>query len=115
MSTFGKALLSELTGQKISQSAFSRTIGHPVAWINQIIHGHRTPPLDEVEGWADKLGLTGRDKVRFVNLAALAHLPDAVAQRFVKILDEHERLLADYHRLATTVKRAASPRATYKT
>lgn len=114
LSAFAIALLDALTAKKLNQTEFGALTGHPRAFINQLLHSTRTPPLDEVDGWADKLGLTGRAKVRFVNLAALAHLPDSVAQRFITIIDEHDRLLADYQNLAATVKRAASPRKDYK-
>jgi transcriptional regulator with XRE-family HTH domain len=109
MSAFGD-LLKKLIGDDPGVRGFAEKVGISHSQLSLICSGKRTPSLDKVEDWATKLGLTGRDKSRFLNLAALAHLPPEVEGRFVKFLEEHEKLLVDYQELAALVKRPTNKR-----
>lgn len=103
MAAFGDILLGFIVSRLGSQSAFARAIGRSSAFVNQICRSKRTPPLDEVESWAKTLSLSGLDRERFINLAALAHLPRPVAERFESLLDEHYRQGAELAELQALV------------
>ncbi len=109
---FGSALKAAIQAKGLSVNAWAEEVlGGTHGQVFNVIAGRRTPPLDEVERWATKLGLEGKDRQTFLDLAALTHLPVDVEARFLRILKEHDKLLLDYQTLA---KRAASSRRQLK-
>jgi hypothetical protein len=56
------------------------------------------PP--EILEWADFLQLEGAERQRFLDLAAILHLPEGVRDRFVELLDE----VADLRALASALE-----------
>jgi hypothetical protein len=92
-------MLKRLVGARFSSArAFVRAAYPPAeegagsAYVSQVIKGAKPPPLDRLDTWADALGLNGTDRVTFIDLAALAHLPDSVRGRFELIYAEHREL-----------------------
>lgn len=69
----------------------------------------KPPPLERIEAWANALGLKDADLQRFIDLAAIAHLPEEVQPRFVRLLDDVKdlRTLAEQNatRIAKLQKR----------
>jgi hypothetical protein len=47
--------------------------------------------MERAELWADALGLAGSHRQRFLDLAAIAHMPESVQSRYIAILDGFER------------------------
>jgi plasmid maintenance system antidote protein VapI len=88
----------------LSQGRFAAAVGHPTPFINQIIHGHRTPPLDNLDRWAAVVGVSDERELRvFLRLASVAHLPAEARQHFVDLVLEHEQLLDRVTALAKRV------------
>lgn len=84
----------------IRQAEPGRAIDSAQGYLSKVLAGTKPPPMDRIEAWATALGLTGADRERFIDLAAIAHLPAEVQPRFVDMLnrmahaDERERELA---------------------
>lgn len=104
MSAFGVHLRSLLQDQ-LGIRGFARKAGISHVSVSLICRGHRTPKLGSVEQWSIILGLSGTRRSRFINLAALAHLPPEVERRFIRILDINERLIIEKYELQEMVER----------
>lgn len=63
-----------------------------VGYLSKIVNGKVTPKMDRVVKWADALSLTGAERQRFIDLAAIAHLPTETQPRFARILDDYTKL-----------------------
>ena len=61
------------------------------AYLSKVLKGEAPPPLERIESWADALKLSGKERERFLDLAALGHLPDSSRSRFVKIYDRFQQ------------------------
>lgn len=55
-------------------------------YVSKVIKGQKPPPMDRLPAWADALELYGDERQRFMDLAAIAHLPAEVQPRFVALL-----------------------------
>lgn len=113
-SLFGTLVKERLKSQKISQRAFATVAKMSQANLNKVLNGtHGAPPPPTgamLQLWAGALGLVGDERQRFMDLAALAHLPPEVRGKFEHWYDEHQKLRADYVDLLSEVralKRAA--------
>lgn len=74
-----------------------------VAYLSKVLSGHKPPPLDRVEAWAEALHLTGPDRATFIEDAHLEHATPLV-QALV------DRLRAE----PASGRRAASPPTRYR-
>jgi transcriptional regulator with XRE-family HTH domain len=54
---------------------FARLAGANQSALSQMKLGRRPVPLARIEGWADVLGLSGRARERFLDLAEMTHIP----------------------------------------
>jgi len=54
-----------------------------MGYLSKVLKGKKPPPLEHVRAWGKALGLEGSELERFVELAELAHAPDAVAKRYL--------------------------------
>lgn len=58
--------------------AFAQQVGVAWSFIQRIRSGRAPPPLERLETWADLLGLIGRERQRFRDLAYWAHVPSDI-------------------------------------
>lgn len=79
--SFGE-LLYRLIKKHGSIRGFAPKLGVNHSFLSHIHTGLTPPPLDRVEGWADTLGLEGKEREYFLDLAALACAPDRVLRMF---------------------------------
>jgi transcriptional regulator with XRE-family HTH domain len=107
MTTFGALLETLLARRQFSTRSFARAVKSSKSSISGITNGERTPPLDRLEKWCDALGLRGQERQQFLDLAALAHLPQEARPRFFAWYDEYHRLKADYAELLAQTRRVA--------
>ncbi len=88
---FGRFIEARWRAIGLHQAEFCRQIGKkPAGWIQQIRQGTKTPPMKEMETWATALKLLGYERQYFLDLAAIAHLPEEVQTRF-EHMAEHAR------------------------
>ncbi|HYE06501.1 MAG TPA: helix-turn-helix transcriptional regulator [Planctomycetota bacterium] len=90
-SAFGQFMKERWEKLGLHQAEFCRRVGKPAGWVQQIREGKKTPPLGEMATWANVLDLTGVDRQRFFDLAAVAHLPEEAQPRFLTLVDEAAR------------------------
>jgi len=90
VTAFGRFLRERWERIGISQAEFSRRIGKPAGWVQQIREGSKTPPLREMKNWGDAIDLNGPELQRFMDLAAVAHLPREAQPRFLELLEDED-------------------------
>jgi transcriptional regulator with XRE-family HTH domain len=114
MDRFGVVLKRLLDARGLTVSAWARNMGIAQGFASNVLSGRRTPPLEALDKWAEALRLTGFDRVRFIDLAVVAHLPVQSQTRFLAILDEQSRLQVEVQQLSQggnhPVARAAAAR-----
>ena len=110
-SAFGREVKSRLKALGISQRAFATAVGVSQANLNKILNGtHGAPPPPtgvQLQLWAGIVQVLGDERQRFIDLAALAHLPTGARGRFESWYEEHQQLKADYADLLNQVRRVA--------
>lgn len=67
-----------LAGKDLSQRSFAEAVGVTQSYIAQAVRGSRPVAVDQVDPWADALGLRGRERERFRLLALLTRCPEEV-------------------------------------
>ena len=97
MQSFGTMLGSLLTRRDFSTRSFARAVKSSKSSISGITNNERTPPLDRLERWADVLALRGAERQLFIDLGALAHLPQEAQPRFLAWYDEYLELKAAHN------------------
>ena len=87
---FGGYLKELLAATSLSQNRFAKEVGVSQALVNQVISGRSTPPWKRMPDWADRLGLEpgSPGRQRFLDLAAIAHLPEEAQARFEGLVEE---------------------------
>lgn len=97
-----------------SKRAFIRAVskvGENVgqAYLAKILTGLHPPIIERAEAWADTLELAGDERQRFMDLAAISHLPVEVQPRFVTLLRQLQAAQAkiDVQNLTIDAKQAA--------
>lgn len=89
---FSDLLQSLIAPRFTSQREFARALGPPskehanASYISQVLADKKPPPLERLDTWADALELYGDERQRFMDLAAIAHLPVEVQPRFLVLL-----------------------------
>src|SRR5688500_14810609 len=94
MTSFAAILQSHLSEADLNQAQFARRVGTTRGFVNNVLHGRRTPPLDEIGAWADVLALKGAKRDHFLELAELAHAPERLARRYLA-MQERLRVLEE--------------------
>ena len=79
--------------QRGNLAAFARSVGITTGQITNVIKGRRTISSADAVAWADVLGLEEQERQRFLDLAAIAHLPSEARPRFLRIYEDYHRLL----------------------
>jgi transcriptional regulator with XRE-family HTH domain len=107
MLSFGALLASLLDRREFSTRSFARAVKSSKSSISGITNGERTPPLDRLEKWCDVLALRGAERQHFLDLAALAHLPQEAQPRFLVWYEEYQELKAANAELTNPSRRVA--------
>lgn len=82
-------LLSEaIAARGWNQTDFSNALGAPLSSINNVVRGHRVPPLESIQTWCDVLELKGKQRSMFVEEALLSHCPPEIASQFRQLRAE---------------------------
>jgi transcriptional regulator with XRE-family HTH domain len=89
---FGPFLQLALDRKMMSQREFAKRAHSSSASLSQIISGKRTPPLDQIDNWANILDLKGEDRVSFLELACLEHCPEPLRQEYLRMKGQILRL-----------------------
>lgn len=61
------------------------------SYWSKVVRGKHPPPPEWWERWADALALEGAPRQQFMDLAAIAHIPDESQLRFLRMLDGFEK------------------------
>lgn len=75
-----------------------RTVDSVHGYVSKIVNGKVSPPLNDIERWADFLRIDGADRKRFILLAKLAHGHEEIEESFLD-LERRYRTLAEAARL----------------
>jgi transcriptional regulator with XRE-family HTH domain len=94
----------------MSQRDFAKAIGTTQSAISHYLADRAPPPLDQIDAWAKALEIPigSAEHARFVDLAALAHLPAEARPRFERMLDRIEAIEATLAPLADRPGRPSS-------
>ena len=103
---FARFFADALDQAKILRKDFAVKAGTSPGFVTDMIQGRRTPPLERITEWAELLGLKGRKRETFFELAAIAHLPPLAQPHFLNILQRLDKLEA----LAQSLSRAEGKR-----
>ena len=89
---FGVYLRKLLRERGWTQNAFADKVGRSRGNLSNIIKGEGYAVQEEdMDRWADILGLSGYERERFLNLACITHIPQKFQGRFVAIVDQAEK------------------------
>ncbi len=84
MNPFGDHLKELLKGRGTPQQAFADSLGIALSNLSSVITQRNAPPPRTIGKWADALGLKGGpDRELFLDLAAIAHMPEEMQPKFV--------------------------------
>ncbi len=78
----------------LSQNKAGPLLGCAGPFVNQIIRGKRTPPLDRIDAWATALELDDATRASFRRLAAISHLPREVQAEFTELIEGNAKRIA---------------------
>jgi transcriptional regulator with XRE-family HTH domain len=95
MDHFGEYVRRLLDARGWTISHWARMVGIAQGFASNVVSGRRTPPLDAIDLWADSFALTGDERLRFIDLAAVSHLPKRSQARFLAVIDEQARMKAE--------------------
>jgi transcriptional regulator with XRE-family HTH domain len=83
---FGPFLAEAIAAAGYNQLSFATALRIKQARVSELVNGKRTPALERMPKWADVLKLEGASRERFLRLAAIEHLPEAVRPEFVAMV-----------------------------
>ena len=78
-SRFGRALVEVLAAAEMTQRGFAKHVGVVSGTLRAVISGKRKPKIEDLEPWADALGLRGATRLAFLEEGWLALSPPQVA------------------------------------
>jgi len=91
----------------LTQTALAGRSGCPLGTLNNAVTGNRPPSIRYLQAWVEGLELVGEEAQRFLDLAAIAHLPEEMQPRFEQLLEDFSALRGDYDELLRTVRHLA--------
>lgn len=91
MRTFAEVFASALAKSGLTQTAFAKQAGVAQPFVSQVAKGLRKPSLDNVERWAELLGLQGEERARFLRVGRLLHTPPEIRDEYLKLRAQSER------------------------
>jgi transcriptional regulator with XRE-family HTH domain len=92
MQRFGALLVSHIGRAGMTMNGFAKAVGAGSSSISQIATGKRTPPLAQIERWADVLVLKGERRAEFLESASLEHTPELIQMEYAKLKAQVQRL-----------------------
>lgn len=84
---FGELLYEKIKISGITIPEFAIKVGIPKSTLSKISDGKLAPNWAKAIECADRLRLTGHDRQRFLDMAAVAHMPIEAQARFSRVLD----------------------------
>lgn len=93
--SFGNAFRARLAAQRLTLREFSRCVGKPQShgFMCRVLNEKQPPPLDELERWADALGLTDPiERDQFLELGCMAAMQPQALARYQALKAEVARL-----------------------
>lgn len=94
--TFGEQLRLLIKASGMTQDEFAKKVKIAPTSVSNVIVGVRTPPPDKLDDMANTLGLHGRIRDRFMDLAMIEHLPRELRSRYSVLLRRLERWEASH-------------------
>jgi transcriptional regulator with XRE-family HTH domain len=87
--SFGQFVRERIRRRDISVREYARLAGYPSAhsFVSRVLRGVDPPPLKEMDRWAAALGISPDERDRFDELAALAHSPPLIRERYEAMRD----------------------------
>ncbi len=92
VSAFGQLFRELIESTKLDQKEFAKKVGEDYPFLNNIVRGHRSPPLDRVEKWGTALGLDRAEAKHFFIMACIAHVPKEGQAAMAKLIENLEEL-----------------------
>lgn len=95
--SFGQFVRERMVRRGLSVREYARLAGYPSAhsFVSRVLRGVDPPPLKEMDRWAGALGIGPDERDRFDELAALAHSPPLIRERYESM---RERLASNPRR-----------------
>lgn len=93
--SFGNAFRVRLATQGLTLREFARCVGKPRShgFMSRVLKDTQPPPLDDLEVWADTLGLTDPiERDHFLELGCMAAMQPQVLDRYKSLKEEIVRL-----------------------
>ena len=85
MEAFGEMLKRAMVEKSLTQRAFAEAVGISQSYVAQMLRGVGPFAADRIDGWADVLGLKGRERERFRILALLTHCPEEIREHVARL------------------------------
>jgi transcriptional regulator with XRE-family HTH domain len=89
--TFGELLHKTLKDRGLSYAAFARLVGVKPPLVFAIRSGKQRIPKARIAAWADRLDLTGKERVHFLDEAWLSHASEHVRDLVQRLRQDHAR------------------------
>ncbi len=106
-------LLARTAGERgLSLRIVALRAGMDPSYLNRVRHGHRTMPADRIESLANALGISGDERVAFIEQAHLAIVPDFVMNLVELLRDDIRACRAMNQDLMRRLGQIKSPRST---
>jgi transcriptional regulator with XRE-family HTH domain len=94
MQRFGPLLANCIESAGFTFNGFAKKVGAGSSTISQISTSKRTPPLDQIDHWADVLGLKGEKRAEFLEIACLEHCPEPIRAEYQRLKTQVQKLEA---------------------
>ena len=92
--SFGEQLKALREAGGMTQAELAIKVGKSEPYVSNLETGHRRAPRNGIQLWADALGLHGRIRIRFIELAMATHLPAEYQPVYLATLKRLDRLEA---------------------
>jgi hypothetical protein len=79
---------SHLRHRRLTVRSFARALGQSPSFVSRVLGGHRLPPLQAMDQWADILELTTHGREVLHLLAAKSHTPPRMLALVARLCQE---------------------------
>lgn len=94
LATFRSHLRARLKSAGMNQAIFAARVGQQPSGISRMLSGAAGLDMDRADAWADALGLSGDERIAFMNCMAVAASPARVQTLVEELRQENTRLRA---------------------